>query len=91
MEENREWSDAIPNNIICGYFYVFFIIFSVWAAIILIGGIWFFATAKLTLPGLAINIFNMIITFGISATSALFLYLICDRALIKQSPKNNMM
>ena len=33
---------------------------------------------------LFMGIFNIIMTFGISGTSALFLYLICDRALKPQ-------
>ena len=76
-----EWTDKIPSAVICNYFYVFFMIFAVWAAISLIGGVWIFATTKMTLGLLVAFIFNIILSFGISATSALFLYLICERAL----------
>jgi hypothetical protein len=81
MDGAPQWTDKIPNSTICGYFYVFFIIFAVWAALSLLGGVWIFATTKMSLGVLVGIIFNIILSFGISATSALFLYLICDRAL----------
>lgn len=76
-----QWTDKIPDNVLCNYFYVFFVIFSVWAGLSLLGGIWIFATSKLSIGALVAIIFNVILSFGISATSALFLYLICERAL----------
>lgn len=79
--ESKQWTDTIPNNVLCGYFYVFFVIFAVWAALSLVGGVWIYATTKLTFGVLVAIIFNILLSFGISATSALFLYLICERAL----------
>ena len=79
--DSKSWTDMIPDNVLCGYFYVFFIIFCVFAAISFIGGIWIFSTSKMTTGTLIGMMFNIILSFGISATSALFLYLICDRTL----------
>lgn len=79
--DTSQWTDKIPNDIICNYFYVFFMIFTVWSALSLIGGIWIYATTKMTLGVLIAIIFNTLLSFGISATSALFFYLICERAL----------
>ncbi len=79
--EAPEWTNKIGNNVLCGYFYIFFIIFSVWAGLSLLGGVWIFATTKMSLGMLLGLLFNIILSFGISATSALFLYLICERAL----------
>lgn len=76
-----EWTENITSATLCNYFYIFFIIFAVWAAISLLGGIWIFATTKMSLGMLVGIIFNILLSFGISATSALFLYLICERAL----------
>lgn len=76
-----QWTDKIPNAVLCNYFYVFFLIFAVWAALSLLGGVWIFATTKLSIGMLIAIIFNILLSFGISATSALFLYLICERAL----------
>jgi len=67
---------------ICNYFYVFFIIFAVWAGLSLLAGIWIFAARRSMSFGMLMAlIINIILSFGISATTALFLYLICDRAL----------
>lgn len=76
-----QWTDKISNSTVCNYFYVFFVIFAVWAAISLLGGVWIFATTKMSFGMLIGVIFNILLSFGISATSALFLYLICERAL----------
>lgn len=76
-----QWTDKIPSNVVCNYFYVFFLIFAVWAALSLLGGVWIFATTKMSIGVLVGVVFNILLSFGISATSALFLYLICERAL----------
>ena len=82
MESHKQsWMDSIADSTLCGYFYVFFVIFSVWAGLSLLGGIWIFATTKMSVGILISIIFNILLSFGISATSALFLYLICERAL----------
>jgi hypothetical protein len=75
------WQDKISNEVLCGYFYIFFIIFSVLAGMALLGGIWIFASSKMNIGQLVALLFNIIISFGISGTAALFLYLICERAL----------
>jgi len=76
------WTNKISNSMICNYFYVFFIIFAVWAGLSLLAGIWIFASRRSMSFGMLIAlIINIILSFGISATTALFLYLICDRAL----------
>jgi len=83
--QKKQWSDAISDVVLCDFFYIFFIIFSIFAALSLLGGIYMFTTsAKMTFPMLFAGIFNIIMSFGISGTSALFLYLICDRALKPQ-------
>jgi len=71
------WMDTISNEVVCGYFYIFFLIFSVWAGLSILGGIFIFTTSKMTLP----HLISIILSCGISTTSALFLYLICERAL----------
>jgi hypothetical protein len=76
-----KWTEKIASSTICNYFYVFFVIFAVWAAISVLGGVWVFATTKMGFGMLLAVLFNTLLSFGISATSALFLYLICERAL----------
>ena len=76
-----EWTDMISDNVLCTYFYIFFVVFAVLAAMSLVGGIWIFSTTKMTFGILIAFVFNILLSFGISATSALFFYLICERAL----------
>lgn len=75
------WTDNIPNGTLCGYFYIFFVIFSIIAALSVISGIWAIMSSKLPAAILSVVLFTKFLSFGISATSALFLYLICERAL----------
>ena len=81
-QRKKQWSDAISDVVICDYFYIFFVIFSVFAALSLLGGIYMFTMSnKMSLQMLIAVVFNTVMTFGISCATALFLYLICDRAL----------
>jgi hypothetical protein len=77
----KQWTDAISNVVVCDFYYVFFIIFAIFAAISVLGGLYIFSTTKMPLSQLIGVFFNIILTGGLSATSALFLYLICDRSL----------
>ena len=77
-----QWTNSISNSMLCNYFYIFFVIFSVWAGLALCTGIWLFASSSKMSFGMLIGLLiNIILSFGISATSALFLYLICERTL----------
>jgi hypothetical protein len=76
-----QWTDQIPDNLLCNYFYVFFVIFSVWAGLALLYGVWVFTASKMSVGMMVAVLINILLSFGISATSALFLYLICERAL----------
>jgi hypothetical protein len=76
-----QWTDAISNVVVCDFYYIFFVIFAIFAAISVLGGLYIFATTKMPFSQLIGVFFNIILTGGLSATSALFLYLICDRSL----------
>jgi hypothetical protein len=84
----HSWTDAISNQVVCGYFYLFFVVFSVWAGLSLLGGIYIFASTKMAAGQLISILFNIILSGGIAATQALFLYLICDRALNPSSVRD---
>jgi hypothetical protein len=87
MSSSPDWTDAIADSTLCSYFYVFFVIFSVLAGLSVLSAIYMFATTKIT-GGLVLAVLlAKLINFGISATAALFLYLICERAL-KPSAKH---
>jgi hypothetical protein len=76
-----KWTNAIADSTLCNFYKIFFYVFSAWAALILLFAIYFFATTKMSVGALLGIGFNTIISFGLSATSALFLYLICERSL----------
>jgi hypothetical protein len=81
-QQAPQWTNKISNAMLCIYFYIFFVIFSVWAGLALFAGIWLFASSAKMSFGMLIGVLiNIILSFGISATSALFLYLICERTL----------
>ena len=80
--DEPHWANQISNSLICNYFYIFFLIFAIWATLALFGGVYIFASrSRMTFGMLLALIINILLSFGISATTALFLYLICDRAL----------
>ncbi len=77
-----EWTKAIPSESICNFFYVFFVLYAVFAALALITTFGVFSFGKqMGNFGIVLGI-QSIITFLMAATFALFYYLICDRALL---------
>lgn len=76
-----QWTDPIADTTLCGYFYVFFVIYSVLAALAVVGAVYMLATTKITGGLVGIVLFSKLISIGILGTTALFLYLICERAL----------
>lgn len=81
-----DWTKQIPSDIICNFFYVFFVIYAAILAIAVIGFIGAFVSLKLPKSLLMINGFTAFITGAIATTNFLFFYLICDRALKPGSP-----
>ncbi len=76
---------SISNTTVCGWFYFLFVWQSVMAAFAILGifGIAFMGGQFGLSKGMRLTqILVMIVTAGIAVASALFLYLICDRALI---------
>ena len=76
----------IPSESVCTFFYAFFIIYAILFAlsILVFFGIVGYAK-KLGAAGIGMGIQALIAT-GITGTSALFVYLICDRALLANKP-----
>ncbi len=76
-----QWTDKISDNVICSYFGVFSMVYAILAAITLLGGILLFTMIKMPFTVLLKHSFTNIVVFGLAITQALFLYLICERAL----------
>lgn len=80
-----DWMKSISNTTICNFFYIFFIAYAIMAAAFVLGGIWVMATIKLP-KGMDVVAGLMYVgMLAIVITELLFLYLICDRALIATS------
>ena len=72
----------IPSESICNFFYAFFVIYAVIAALALVATIGFFGLSK-KLGGYGIGAgLGYLFTMVLAGTQALFFYLICDRALL---------
>ena len=82
-----EWVKSIPSEIVCNWFYVFFWIYASLAVVTLVGSVGIFGAYKIPLGlklGLGLGYF---ITLSIAALNLLFMYIICDRALLANSSK----
>ena len=74
------WTKNISDETICNFFYAFFVVYVVFAALAVLGFISLFFM-KLPKNFMMIQAFSTLLTMGIATTMALFHYLICDRAL----------
>jgi hypothetical protein len=75
--QEADWMKSIPNNVVCNFFYAFFIVYAVIAVLTFLSAI---AVSKKM--GVAFGIFGLLVSL-VPTTMMLFFYLICDRALLK--------
>lgn len=80
-KQDGSWTDAISNETVCGLFYAFYVVYAILAAIAVLSAIVFVTTAKLPVGQLIFQSFTVLLSAALSATFALFLYLLCERAL----------
>ena len=71
----------IPNESICNFFYAFFVVDAFLAVLSLVSFVGIFTFMKVPKGLLVAHGVQAFISFGISTTMMLFLYLICDRTL----------
>jgi hypothetical protein len=76
-----QWTKNISSQIVCNFFYFFFVLYAVMAifAVVSFTSMFFFDLPKGVLFVTAIQGLLMI---GVATTTALFHYLVCDRALL---------
>jgi hypothetical protein len=76
-----EWTKSIPDATVCNFYYFFFVFYAVIAVITVLGTIGILFNAKLP-RGLMLSYgFSNLLVFVLAGVSALFFYLVCDRAL----------
>ena len=76
-----EWMKQIPSEVVCNFFYVFFVIYAVILAIAVVGFAAAFVSVKMPKGLLVISGLQAFLTMAIGTTMMLFYYLVCDRAL----------
>lgn len=83
-----EWTNRIPNYAICNFFYVFFIVYAVFAGLSFLNLINFFIlTDKFDMKFATIFV-GLLLTSIITLTLTLFNYLMCDRILMDKAIKD---
>ena len=82
-----EWMKQISNESICNFFYIFFVVYAVFAVLSLVSFVGVFSFMKVPTGLLIAHGIQAFITLGIATTLMLFLYLICDRALLPSAPR----
>lgn len=92
MEPN--WTKQISSEVVCNFFYAFFVVYAIFAVISLLGLVGLFVFASKMPRGVLITqSVYAVVTLGLATTMALFHYLICDRALkpgsVKAAPESN--
>jgi len=79
------WTKNIPNSTICNFFYVFYVVYAILFVISLLFTISLFTYYKKM--GIAVGLsvgLSALFTTAIVGVMTMFLYLICDRALIEK-------
>ena len=77
-----DWSKKISSEVVCNFFYAFFIIYAIFAVMSLLGLVGLFVFASKMPKGVLITqSIYAVVTLGLATTMALFHYLVCDRAL----------
>jgi hypothetical protein len=81
-----EWTKQITSDVVCNFFYIFFVVYLVIGALSVLGFIGMAFTVKVSKSLMIWNAFLALIPVAIITTQFLFFYLICDRALKPGSP-----
>jgi hypothetical protein len=80
----QEWSKKIPSGLICQWYYAFFIINAVIAALAISAFVFtVIASPKSVFKfQTLLHLFTLLLTSGIGVVNTLFFYLICSRSLL---------
>lgn len=76
-----DWTKRIPSWLVCDWFYAFFIIGAVISAGLLLVILYLMISTGGAGKGGGIKLFMLVTQLGISLTTTLFYYIICDRSL----------
>ena len=82
MDQEPNWTKQISSEQVCTFFYAFFIINITIAAIAFIFAILLFFKSKSPFIVFLPNLISLVISGSLGLVTALFHYLICQRALL---------
>lgn len=80
--EEPSWTKQISTEQVCTFFYAFAIINATIGVLGLALGLWSIFVSKMPLYLVTPMLIQIVVTSGVAFTSALFQYLICQRALL---------
>lgn len=76
-----EWTKAISNATVCNFYYAFFVFYAVVSILVVVSTITMLASVKLPMGMMVMSGIQSLLVFALATASALFHYLVCDRAL----------
>jgi hypothetical protein len=82
--EEPNWTKQISSDQVCTFFYAFAIIYAVIGVIGILFGLWNLFFGKMPLYLVTPLLIQTILTSGLAFITALFHYLICQRALLSK-------
>jgi len=84
MEGEPSWTKQISSEQVCTFFYAFAIVNAVIGLLGLGLGLWSIFVTKMPVSFVTPMLIQIVITSGLAFTSALFQFLICERALLNK-------
>ena len=84
MDQEPNWTKQISSEQVCTFFYAFFIIYVVLGVLGLTSGLWSIFVNKMPSSIMLPLLIQLIIQSSILFVSALFHYLVCQRALLSK-------
>ena len=84
MEQEPTWTKQISSEQVCSFFYMFAVIHATIGVLGLGLGVWSIFVNKLPSSIVICMLIQIVISSAICFTSALFMYLICQRALLNK-------
>jgi hypothetical protein len=82
--EEPNWTKQITSEQVCSFFYAFSIVYAIIGAIAILFGLWNLFFGKMPLYLVTPLLIQTILTSSLAFITALFHYLICQRALLSK-------
>lgn len=82
MDSEPNWTKQISSEQVCSFFYAFSIVYAIIGSLGIAFGLWGLFFGKLPTSIILPYLIQIILTSGLAFITALFHYLICQRALL---------